>query len=187
MYTRQERLEKKIHECLDGLTAGNSLVIEWIRKALKESHRDETEYNRSCLEELNRRYETLQRREDALYDDKVDGKISEELYGRKFKQYSGEREEVLDSIRRHETGREKYFELGMNILELAQRAREIYISRSVEEKRQLLKLVFSNLVLKDGNLCPDWHPAFRLIAEKAKTDEQRRGWDSAVSTSLRFN
>ena len=66
----------------------------------------------------------------------------------------------------------------MNILELAQRAKEIYISRSVDEKRQLLKLVFSNLVLKDGNLRPDLHPAFRLIAEKAKTDEQRRGWDS---------
>jgi len=63
-YTRQERLEEKIHECLDGLTAGNSRVIEWIRKTLKESHRDETEYNRSCLEELNRRYETLQRREE---------------------------------------------------------------------------------------------------------------------------
>ena len=56
--------------------------------------------------------------------------------------------------------------------------KKIYISRSVEEERQLLKLVFSNLVLKDGNLRPDWHPDFRLIAEKTKTDEQRRGWDS---------
>ena len=136
------------------------------------------------MEELNRRYETLQRREDALYDDKVDEKISEKFYERKFKQYSGEREEVFDSIKRHETGRAKYFELGMNILELAQRAKEIYLKRSVEEKRQLLKLVFSNLVLKDGNLRPGWHPAFRLIAEKAKTDEQRRGWDIGGLTSL---
>lgn len=75
---------------------------------------------------------------------------------------------AVESIRQHGTGQTKYFELGINILELAQRAKEIYLKRSVEEKRQLLGLVFSNLSLKDGNTSSVYHPAFQLIAERVK-------------------
>jgi hypothetical protein len=38
------------------------------------------------------------------------------------------------------------------VMNLATRAREIFESSEVDEKRQLLDLVFQNLQLKDGSL-----------------------------------
>jgi hypothetical protein len=43
----------------------------------------------------------------------------------------------------------KYFELYINILDLARRAREIYEKRSPKEPQLLLSHIFSNLLLKD--------------------------------------
>jgi hypothetical protein len=36
----------------------------------------------------------------------------------------------------------KYYELGLNLYELSQRAKEIYLKAKLEEKGQLIKLVF---------------------------------------------
>jgi len=58
------------------------------QKALRESHQDEIEYHNKAIEELNRRYQQIQRRLNLLYDDKLDGKITPEFYEEKFKQYT---------------------------------------------------------------------------------------------------
>ena len=50
-------------------------------------------------------------------------------------------EEILSAIERHSEAQTKYFELGVSILELSQKAREIYQKASVEQKRMLLKLM----------------------------------------------
>lgn len=173
-YVRQEMVEERVLDYLNALTIEDGRIVEWIKKSLKESHKDEIEYHKSSLGELNHRYEQIQRRLDLLYDDKLDGRITKEFYERKFKQYTEEKEVAVESIRQHDTSQTKYFELGMNILELAQRAKEIYLKRSVEEKRQLLSLVFSNLSLKDGNASSVYHPAFQLIAERVKTSQLLR-------------
>jgi len=166
--------DSRYHSGQESAIEGSRLV-EWVKKAFKESHKDEVEYHKKgSLGELNQRYEQIQRRLDLLYNDKVDGKIAKEFYERKFRQYTEEKEMVIESIRQHNAGQTKYFELGMSILELAQKAKEIYLNRSVEEKRQLLALTFSNLALKDGNLYPVYHSALQLIAERVKTGELLR-------------
>lgn len=38
---------------------------------------------------------------DKLYDDKLDEKITPDFYSRKFKQYSDEKDEVTESIKKH--------------------------------------------------------------------------------------
>ena len=71
-----------------------------------------------------------------------------------------------------------YFELGINILELSQKAKRIYLSRFAEEKRQLLNLVFSNLYLKDGKLRPVYTPAFQIITKRAENQDWLGRMDS---------
>ena len=62
-----------------------------------------------------------------------------------------------------------YFELGLKIFELSQKARQIYEEMATaEEKRSLLGFVFSNLYLKDKKLVPAYKNAFQLVAERAK-------------------
>jgi len=59
--------------------------------------------------------------------------------------------------------------LGINILELSQKGREIYENRLVdEEKRGLLNFVFLNLKLRNEKIVPTFQNGFDAIATRAK-------------------
>jgi len=113
---------------------------------------------------LNSDYTQIQKRLNRLYDDKLDGEITPEFYKQKFKQYTKEKEEIVSSIKKHSNAQTKYFELGISILELSQRAKEIYQKATIEEKRTLLSLIFSNLRLNEGKLSINYTKPFEILA-----------------------
>lgn len=169
-YVREEELEKQVIEALGGLEVQNERMLGWIRKALKESHSDESEYHNSALADLNRQYTITQQRLDTLYDDKLDGKITLETYEKHFERYTKQQDDILSAIQRHKEANISYFELGSNIFELSQKARELYAKKKEpEQKRSLLNFVFLNLALGDGKLGFEYKNAFQIVANRAKS------------------
>lgn len=164
-YVRQEIIEKQLLPNFGKMAIKSSRLLEWIKKALKENHQEEIAYNTSAREELNRRYETAQRRLEMIYDDKLDGKITQEFYEGKFKQYTEEKETALSLLKKHNEANTKYYELGASVIELASKAREIYLNkkRTVEDRRILLNLIFSNLGLQQQELRPSFTKAFQVL------------------------
>lgn len=167
-YVKEYEIKNQVLDKLENLQINNSRIIEWIRKALKESHKDEMEYHTISLNELNQRYEQLQKRLDRLYDDKLDEKIDNDFYNKKFKQYSEEKENVLQTIQKHSQASDKYFELGVNLYELSQKSKEIYLKATQEEKRQLIRLVFSKLYINEGNLKVEYSKPFEILSEAVR-------------------
>ncbi len=163
-WTRQEKVEEQLLPYFDQVTIKNPMLAEWIKKALKESHKEEIEYHNKAIEELKRRYDQIQRRLNLLYDDKLDGRITPEFYEEKFKQYTKEKEEIVVAMERHSNAQTKYFELGISILELSQKAKEIYQKATIDEKRMLLSLVFSDLRLNEGKLKAVFSKPFEILA-----------------------
>jgi site-specific DNA recombinase len=143
--------------------------VEWVRKAVKESHADEIANHSTANTELQKRRETAQRRLDALYDDKVDGKISEEFYQSKMRQYAKEREEAVNALQRLDNANTRYYELGTNVVELAQRARDIYLNkkRTVEDKQLLMRILFENMKLGSTEMVAKYSKAYGLLKEFA--------------------
>ena len=182
-YIREEDLERQMVGIFNDLEVKDRELSEWIRIALKESHVTEADYHNSAIAELNRQYALVQQRLDALYDDKVDGNITKEVYQRKFEQYNKDLENILASLHLHKQANISYFELGSNIFELSQKARKIYESiTNPADKRVLFNFVFSNLVLKDKKLDAIYTPAFSVIANAAKNGSWLPGRDSNPNT-----
>lgn len=171
-WVKEPEVEGQLLGGLEKLQIRNGRIVEWIRKALKESHQDEIEYHSSTMNELYEREKQAKKRLDRLYDDKLDGKITEEFYNRKFKQYSQELEEFLDTIKKHNNASVKYFELGVNIYDLSQRAKEIYLKaktkKMLDDQRQLMRLVFAKMLLDEGKLSYEYTPAFNLLSEAVR-------------------
>ena len=149
-WAKEQDLEKQAAERLSGLQVNSPRLAEWIHKALKESHKDQIEYHTTTQEELKKAYDRVQNRLDSLYDDKLDGRITEEFYDRKFKLYTEEKEQVLENMEKHSNASNKYYELGGTIFELSQKATQIFEKATVEQKRRLLNIVFNKIQL-DGN------------------------------------
>lgn len=74
--------------------------------------------------------------------------------------------QIIDAlIKKEET---RYFEIWLNILDLAHRAREIYEKRSPEQKRLLLTHIFSNLMLKDKKIIYTLKKPIEIIAKRVQ-------------------
>lgn len=167
-WAKEDQVEEQIVKAYGELLIKNGYLSKAIRKALKESHQDKIDYHVNAREELNRRYEQVQARLDRLYDDKLDGKIDKEFYNRKFNQYTKEKNDAIESIKRHSHADNYYLELGMAIYELSQRAHNIYLEGAEDEKRRLIGLIFGDLRLDEGELKPQYTKAFQLLAEAVR-------------------
>lgn len=159
-------MDNRIAGILADLQIKQSRIYEWVKKAFKESHKDKIEFHNSSIAALEQRLAQIQNRFDRIYDDKLDGRIGDDFYQRKFDQFSQERDSILNSIKKHSSSDENYFKLSLNFFELVQRAKEIYISiKEVEKKRSLLRLMFKSFSLSDSDFKYEFTEAFKLIAQ----------------------
>ena len=91
--------------------------------------------------------------------------ITEEFWAAKSQDWRKEQEEVRESIAKHETANQSYFDTGIQLLTLASRAYDLYRVRSLPEKRQLLNFVVSNLRVDGETLHPIYKKPFDLLAK----------------------
>ena len=99
-----------------------------------------------------------------------DGRIDTETYDRKYKEICTERERVLKTIKNHDTAEKEYYDLGIKLVELSQKAGKMYRVGDDLMKRALLTMVFSKLVLTtdEGRLSVTYKAPFDFIARQAQ-------------------
>jgi len=112
-------------------------VLEWVVKALKESHQDEKDFHNGILEKTHKDHRRLKDRLDTMDVDKLDGKISTEFFERKSVVGENERNRILEKIEAHEKASRYYLKEGAKILELSQKAVPPYERQEMHEKRKL--------------------------------------------------
>jgi len=139
-------------------------VLAWIVTALKGSHKGEKLYHDEMIGNLQKQYSKLQDRLDAMYIDKLDGKIAPDFFDRKSEEWRRDQADILRKIEKHQNANHAYLEEGGRILELAQHAVTLYEKQEMVEKRRLLNFVFSNSSWRDGRLTPVYRKPFDLLA-----------------------
>lgn len=164
-WAKEKEVEEQLGQAFDKLQIKNARLIDWIRKALKEAHKEETSYNDTAISELNKSLERIQRRMDNLYQDKLDEVITRMKYDSLFKQFTEEKNGITQAIQKHSQASTKYQELGVSLYELSQKAKELYLRAERDDKRKLLSLVFDNLTLDEGALGFDFTTPFKLLSE----------------------
>lgn len=99
-----------------------------------------------------------------MYDDKLDGLISEELYLKKVKEYKEKQRDILIQIEDHTNADENFYLTAPKVLNLANRALEIFESSEVREKRVLVNLLLQNPLLSGRKLSFSLRSPFYVIA-----------------------
>lgn len=162
-YVREEEVAQQFGEALRAIQLDDE-VLEWMTAALKESHRDEKNYHDEVITSLQKQYQKLQDRIDAMYVDKLDSRISQEFFDRKSEEWRAEQADILRKIESHQNANRSYIDEGVKILELAQKAVILYEKQAMMEKRRLINFVFSNSTWTNGKLIPNYRKPFDLLA-----------------------
>ncbi len=166
-WVRQEKVEEQLLPLFDKVTPKNPRVLEWLEKALKESHNVEVSAHTEQREEINRLIKIADQRIEKAYLDKLDGKMDAVVCEKVITDSTKEKEELLGSIKRLHQGRTAYYEAGYAIHELASNAQKIYQSpkATTEDKRLLLSHVFSGLSLQGEVIKPNYTLAFEFLTK----------------------
>lgn len=166
--TREEDVEASLSSVFRIFESITEEEADAVQAKIRENHQIEIEYKENTLKALNLRYNGLQRQLDILYDDRLSEKISQEKWETKHKMITDEQAEIQKQITRLKEEETRYFELYINILDLARRAREIYEKRTPEERRLLLTHIFSNLILKDKKVSVLLKKSPKVLAKRAQ-------------------
>lgn len=166
-YVRQEDVEEHLLKNMVSIAPKNEKVLAVLKKALQESHSEEIAYHDAQVKGINASLERIQQRKRAMYDDKLDGRITADFYDEKLATFKQEEELLTNSLAKLKLDNTEYYRVGIAIHELALRAREIYRGEkaSVEERRMLLAYAFSSVSILGGVVTPEYTKGFSFLAK----------------------
>ena len=175
--TKEEDIDGDVVNLFNSLDLGPN-TTEWLKNKLKESHHDEIEFREKALSDLNLRLHQIQKRLDDAYDDKLDGVIDSNTYGRKKQQFVKEQADLEGLIKQHRKADQIYTDFGCLVIDVAHRAGSIYKVREPDQKRYLMNFVFSNLSLRDKKIQHSFKLIFEALAKYKKDGDWLPGMDS---------
>lgn len=147
-WVREEELLSPMLEYLDKIKVSDDL-IEKIVDYLKKSFEAEQEFYKQTHENLRKELDQVQNRISRLVDSHLDGKIDGDIYEQKLNEYKKRQQEIISLMATHVDADKASLITVKTVLDLAKRAKEIYESSKVDEKRQILNFLFSNLEMRD--------------------------------------
>lgn len=168
-YTREEVLSEKFADFLDRLHFDDE-ILAWVTTALRASHAEESAFREESIARLRADSETLQRRIDQMYLDKLDGLIDAEFFERKSQEWREQQGRAQRAIQAHQSADQGYLEQGAKLLELAQQAGSLFRKQEPREQRQLLNFLFSKCSWREGRLSAEYRKPFDLLASAVVED-----------------
>jgi site-specific DNA recombinase len=163
-YVREEVLEQQFTELLGRLHFDDE-VLDWVRDALRASHADERREHEEAIRRLQTEHKRLADRINAMYLDKLDGRVDGAFFDKTSAGWRAEQNRCLREIERHESAEQSYMVEGIQILELACNAQRLFERQDPRQKRRLLNFVLSNCTWDDGEVIATFRQPFDLLVE----------------------
>ena len=157
-------------------------VAQRIAKSIEQDYSDVRARDTQEQARLTRELNALRARMDAAYTDKLDGKITEEFWQRKQVDWQSEETHIASRLAGLKEPRTADTLTDVRrILELAQNAYSLYLTRKPDEQAELLKTVLWNCTIDGANLYATYRKPFDMISKRAKTEE----WSGREDLNLR--
>lgn len=168
-WVREEQLVELLLQHFDRISLTDAQVaalIAHLKNSLSKNMTFSLHHHEMLIKELNQ----IQTRLSKLIDMHVDGSIDTEAYALKREEYKKRQQEINAELENYTINNDgDYIITAQVILDLARRAKEIFLSSNLNEKQQMLKFFYSNLQLSGENLLLELHEPFFSMS---KTDDQ---------------
>ena len=164
IYVREEELLKPIYKVLKSIKIPDG-ILEWLTSELKKIHQNKCLFNQEIFNKLQKDYNILEKRISKMYDDKLDGFVTKDLYQKKLKEYKERQNDILIQMEEHNKADENFYITASKILDLANHALEIFESSEVNEKRALVNILLQNPLLSGRKLLFSLRSPFYMIAK----------------------
>ena len=180
-YMREQDVANLLGQVLKSIYIPGGIASRIVESLRADFERSEHQ-RKANLAALQQRLAAMRTRMDQIYEDKLDGKISEEFWDRKHAEYRDQERGLQVQISRlSEPVKHQNLPTVQRVFELAESAYSLYVTRKPAEQGQLLKLVLLNCSTDGVSLWPVYRKPFDLIFHRAKNEE----WSGRDDLNLR--
>ncbi len=176
-YLSETKVEKALSEAFRAIQVPSE-IVEWTREALLESSKEEREYREAEVKRLNARYVKLESFISKSYDHMLEGRIKTEMWESRTAEWKSEQEEITTRLNAINHTNTDYLLEGIRLMELASKAADLFEQMTIEEKREILSLVLSNPVIKNGSIEYHYKKPFAMFANVTDLNKWRAMRDS---------
>ncbi len=176
-WIREEEITRQFSQALDNIKVPQEVAKD-ICNTLRASHKGKKDYHETMYKQLTSEHQKYTSRIENMYEDKLDGLISQEYYTNKVSGYRSKQNEIQEKLNNLKKADEDYYISAEYILNLANRASALFKSSEPKLKRQILKLALQNCTIKDENLSFTYKNPFNVLAEGVYCNNWLPGQDS---------
>jgi site-specific DNA recombinase len=171
-YTRQETLTDKFAGILKDLVIPRAM-LEWLSHAVLDSDRTEQAAREQSVKRLQTRYEQLRGRIETMYLDKLDGRITQELFDRQAAVSQSEQDTLLDKIRDIQKATPAPVDQAIDLMSLTSRACELFLQQPATEQRRLLQVVVKRASWQNRALQTTLFEPFEILRHSNEESERK--------------
>ena len=165
---KQETIDDLFAQLVSKIEITNEVKII-VLQSIRDSFKDKIEYHNNLIEQLTQQIKRLQNRLDQAYLDKLAGKITEDFWQTKTKEWSCEKENLMIKLLAAQKADIHYLENAEFILELCKNAAQMFKNGTVAKKRRVIDMITSNCIYKEGNIDVELKPVFSVVLKSAET------------------
>lgn len=163
-WLREEELTRQFGEVFKAMQMPEHIVEE-IQQTLNTVQEDKIEFAEKQFQKLTQEQKSINNMIENLYMDKLKGSITESAYDTFYQKLRTKLEDVSMRLEQLQEADEEFYITSRYILELVNRAHELFESSEVEERRLLIKLVLQNIKLVDEKIVWELHKPFDLLVK----------------------
>lgn len=161
-WLREEEITRQLEVVFKNLQIPKD-ILEQLTETLNTVHKDKVEFHAHHFNKLTKEHAQITVMLDNLYLDKLKGSITESAYDKFYTSLKEKLTDITVQLSQLQEADDDYYITVKLLLNLSSRAFDLFKSSEVEEKRQLIKLVLSNLRLDGENLLYEAIKPFDLI------------------------
>jgi site-specific DNA recombinase len=173
MSVTEPELLEQVYGVLDSFKLSDKQIKD-ITEEMKKIGENESLFFRKSMSSLKSEYDKYEVRIKKMYIDKLDGHISNEMYESLVKEYKEKQTEILEQMKDHSDADEQFYLTANMTMNIAKRAKEIFISSEVDEKKQFLSFLLQNCVLNEKKLEFSMRSPFNLLLNNSDNLTLRR-------------
>jgi hypothetical protein len=174
-FIREDLVEQVIVSALIDLVNPCPVIIDWFIADVKTQHAEADELRATSMASVEIQINRIKRMEDILYDDKLSGEISIERYKHKQASLEQQRTALECKLKQLTADKASHLEQRIFLLELTQKAAEIYTTRTPDQKRLLFSKLFSSITNTKEGVSVKYTKFAEIIAQKSLQTQQLLG------------
>ena len=161
-YTRQEVLTDEFAKILNDLVIPQP-ILDWLGEAVLTTDRIQQTAGAQTLKKLRAQYDQIEARIEAMYLDKLHGRIGQEFFDKHSSTWRRDQDELLRKVQDIQKATPAPVDQAYDMLNLTSRASELFLGQPAAEQRRLLQVIVENASWQNGTLRTTLFEPFEIL------------------------